>query len=97
MCHIDDRHLIGIRKQTDCSSRATPGGETIMSDNLLKAIEVLSESDKSWEDAAQQAVARAAKTLHGIKSIYIKNFEAKVDNNKIVKYRINANVTFLLD
>ncbi|HTN43460.1 MAG TPA: dodecin family protein [Nitrospiria bacterium] len=68
-----------------------------MAENLLKVIEVLSESDKSWEDAAQQAVARAAKTLHGIKSIYIKNFEAKVDNNKIVKYRINANVTFLLD
>jgi flavin-binding protein dodecin len=68
-----------------------------MAENLLKVIEVLSESDKSWEDAAQQAVARAAKTLHGIKSIYIKNFEAKVDNNKIVKYRINASVTFLLD
>jgi len=68
-----------------------------MSDNLLKVIEVLSESDKSWEDAAQKAVARAAKTLHGIKSIYIKNFEAKVDNNKIVKHRINASVTFLLD
>ena len=68
-----------------------------MSDNVLKVIEVLSESDKSWEDAAQQAVTRAGKTLHGIKSIYIKNFEARVDNNKIVKYRINANVTFLLD
>ena len=68
-----------------------------MSENLLKVIEVLAESNKSWEDAAQQAVARAAKTVHGIKSIYIKNFEAKIDNNKIVKYRINANVTFLLD
>ena len=68
-----------------------------MSDNVLKVIEVLSESDKSWEDAAQQAVTRAGKTLHGIKSIYIKNFEARVDNNKIVKYRINANLSFLLD
>lgn len=67
-----------------------------MSD-VLKVIEMLAESDKSWEDAAQQAVARAAKTLHGVKSIYIKNFEAKVDNGKIVKYRVNANVTFLLD
>jgi flavin-binding protein dodecin len=68
-----------------------------MTDNLLKVIEVLSESDKNWEDAAQKAVTRAAKTLHGIKSIYIKNFEAKVENNKIVQYRINAQVTFLLD
>jgi flavin-binding protein dodecin len=68
-----------------------------MADNVLKVIEVLAESDKSWEDAAQQAVVRAAKTVHGIKSIYIKNFEARIDNNKVVKYRINANISFLLD
>ncbi|HWQ95525.1 MAG TPA: dodecin family protein [Gammaproteobacteria bacterium] len=65
--------------------------------HILKVIEVLAESDKSWEDAAAQAVTRAAKTLHGIKSIYVKNFEAKVENNKIAAYRINANITFLLD
>jgi flavin-binding protein dodecin len=68
-----------------------------MGENVLKVIEVLAESDKSWEDAAQDAVSRAARTLHGIKSIYIKNFEAKVENKKIVKYRINASITFLLD
>ncbi len=68
-----------------------------MAANLLKVIEVLTESDKSWEDAAQQAVLHAAKTVHGIKSIYIKNFEAKVENDRIVKYRINANISFLLD
>lgn len=68
-----------------------------MATNVIKVIEVLAESEKSWEDAAQQALSHAAKTLHGIKSIYIKNFEAKVENNKIVKYRINANISFLLD
>jgi len=67
-----------------------------MSD-MLKVIEVLTESEKSWEDAAAIAVERAARTLHGIKSIYIKDFEAKVEGNRIVKYRINANITFLLD
>ena len=40
---------------------------------LLKVIEVLAESGKSWEDAAARAVATAAKTVHGIKSIYIKD------------------------
>ena len=65
--------------------------------NVLKVIEVLAESDKSWEDATAQAVSCAAKTLHGIKSIYIKNFEAKVENNKITKYRINAHISFQLD
>jgi len=65
--------------------------------NMLKVIEVLAESEKSWEDAAAQAVTRASKTVHGIKSIYIKDFEAKVEEDKIVQYRINAKISFLLD
>ncbi len=67
-----------------------------MGDHLLKVIEVLSESEKSWEDAAQQAVTNAAKTLKGIKSIYIENFEAKVEDTRIVKYSVNAKVSFML-
>ena len=67
-----------------------------MSD-MLKVIEVLAESDKSWEDAASNAVTRAAKTVHGIKSIYIKDMNAQVENNKVTKFRINANISFLLD
>lgn len=65
--------------------------------NVVKVIEVLSESEKSWEDAAQQAINRASKSLHGIKSIYIENFEAKIEDNRIVKYRINAKISFLLE
>ena len=65
--------------------------------DMLKVIEVLAESNKSWEDAAAYAVTRASKTLSGIKSIYIKDFEAKVENNKIVRYRINAKISFMLE
>lgn len=65
--------------------------------NMLKVIEVIAESNKSWEDAAANAVARAAKTLKGIKSIYIKDFQAKVENNKVVMYRINASISFMLE
>ncbi len=65
--------------------------------DMLKVIEVLAESNKSWEDAAANAVTRAGKTLNGIKSIYIKDFEAKVENNKIVQYRINAKISFMLE
>ena len=63
---------------------------------MLKVIEVLAESDKSWEDAAQNAVKRATETLDNVKSIYIENFEAKVENGVITKYRVNAKITFLL-
>jgi len=65
--------------------------------DMLKVIEVLAESNKSWEDAAANAISRAGKTISGIKSIYIKDFEAKVENNKIVRYRINAKISFMLE
>ena len=64
---------------------------------IHKVIEVLSQSDKSWEDAAQLAVKDAAKTVKKIKSIYIKNMEGVVKDNKIVQYRVNANITFELE
>lgn len=68
-----------------------------MSDHMLKVIEVLAESEKSWEDAANQAIQNASRSVHGIKSIYIKEFEAKVEENRIVKYRVNAKITFEID
>ena len=61
---------------------------------IHKVIEVISQSDKSWEDAAQRAVADAGSTVDQIKSIWIKNFEGVVRDNKIVEYRVNANITF---
>ncbi len=64
---------------------------------MLKVIEVLAESNKSWEDAAQTAVAQASETLHGVKSLYIKDMEATIDNGKIRTYRINAKISFQLD
>ena len=64
---------------------------------ILKVVEVLAESEKGWEDAAAGAVKRAAKTLKNIRSIYIENFEAKVEGNRVVRYRINAKVSFVLE
>jgi flavin-binding protein dodecin len=61
---------------------------------IHKVIEVLSQSDKSWEDAAQRAIKDAAKTVKNIRSIWVKNFEGVVKNDKIVEYRVNANITF---
>ena len=64
---------------------------------ILKVIEVLTESEKSWEDAAQMALANTSKTVRNIKSIYIKEMEAKVQNNKIIAYRINAKISFEIE
>jgi flavin-binding protein dodecin len=66
--------------------------------NVLKVIEVLADSDKSWEDAAKNAVKHATKSVRHVKSIYIKNFEATVkENGDIGMYRVNAKVTFMLE
>jgi len=64
---------------------------------MLKVIEVLAESTKSWEDAAQQAVATATKTVRNVKSIYIVSHEATVENGKINSYRVNAKISFVLE
>jgi flavin-binding protein dodecin len=64
---------------------------------MLKVVEILAESNKSWEDAAQNAVSRAGETLKGIKSIYIQNFEAAVSGDHVTKYRINAKISFVLE
>lgn len=64
---------------------------------MLKVIEVLAESDKSWEDAAHTAVATASQTLRHVRSINIENFNASVRDGKIVRYRINAKISFALE
>jgi flavin-binding protein dodecin len=63
---------------------------------VVKVIEVLAQSEKSWEDAAASAVKAASKSIKAIKSINIVNMSAKVEGDKIVKYRINAKISFLI-
>ncbi|HOP35644.1 MAG TPA: dodecin family protein [Syntrophales bacterium] len=64
--------------------------------SVVKVIEVLAQSPKSWEDAAQMALTEASRTLDNIQSIYIKDFKAIVNDGKISEYRINAKVSFVV-
>jgi len=63
--------------------------------SLAKVIEVMGEGN-SMEDAVQNIVDQAAKTVHNIKSVYMENIQAVVENDKVVRYRIDAKVTFIL-
>jgi len=65
--------------------------------SMLKVIEVLAESDKSWEDAAQIAVATAAKTIRHVRSINVENLQATVVEGRIARYRINGKISFMLE
>lgn len=64
--------------------------------SVLKVVEILGNSKVSWEDAVQQVVNEASKTIQNIKSVYIQDMQAMVENNKIVEYRVNAKVTFAI-
>lgn len=61
---------------------------------VLKVIEVLSNSDKSWEDATRKAVKEASKTVKNIKSVYIKEQSAIVKDNNVTEFRVNIKLTF---
>jgi flavin-binding protein dodecin len=64
---------------------------------MLKVVEILAQSEKSWEDAAQLAVQEAAKTVRNIKSIYIQEMEATVENDRITYYRVNVKISFAIE
>jgi flavin-binding protein dodecin len=64
---------------------------------VVKVIEVIAQSDKSWEDAVHNALREASKTVRGIKSIWVKDLQAKVENGKISQYRINAKLSFTVE
>jgi dodecin len=64
---------------------------------IVKVIEVIASSEKSFDDAARVAVAEASKTVKNIHSVYIKHMNANVENNQIVSYAVNAKISFLLE
>jgi hypothetical protein len=64
---------------------------------VVKVIEVLAQSEESWEDAVQQALTQTSKTIHNIETIYVKDFQAIVEDNEITAYRVNTKISFLVD
>ncbi len=64
---------------------------------IVKVIEVIASSEKSFSDAAQNAVKEASKSVKNIRSIYIKEMNANVQNNLIVSYAVNAKISFELE
>lgn len=64
--------------------------------SIVKVIEVIASSKKSWSDAAQIAVTEAGKTVKNIKHFYVESQTAIVDNGKITEYRINGKISFVV-
>ena len=65
--------------------------------SVAKVSEISATSTKSFEDAIQQGVARASKTLRNVRSVWIKEQHVRCNNGKIWEYQVNMMVTFVLD
>jgi dodecin len=65
--------------------------------SVARVTEISSRSDQSFEHAINQGIERAHKTLRNVKSAWIKEQSVDVDNGRIVGYRVNMLVTFVLD
>ena len=64
---------------------------------VVKVVELLAQSEKGWEDATKVALKEAARTIRDIKSIYVKDFQAIVEDDKITQYRVNVKVSFTVN
>jgi flavin-binding protein dodecin len=65
--------------------------------SVAKVSEISATSAKSFEDAIQQGLARASKTLRNIRGAWIKEQHVRCDNGRIAEYQVNMMVTFVLD
>ena len=65
-----------------------------MADSVYKVIELVGSSEKSWEDAAKNAVETAAKSLRDLRVAEISKLDLKVEKGKVVAYRARVNLSF---
>ena len=64
---------------------------------VVKIIELIGSSPIGWSEAAQNAVTEAAKTVKNVKGVHVKRCTAKVKDNKIVEYRTNVKIAFIVE
>ena len=64
---------------------------------MLKVIEVRADSMNGWQDAADQAINVASKTVRGIRTVRVDGFEALITDGSIINYRVTAKILFELD
>jgi hypothetical protein len=64
--------------------------------SIVKVIEVIGQSEKSWDDAVKSCLDEVSKTVDGIREIWVSGMKAIVEENKIVEYRLTAKVSFVV-
>ncbi len=64
--------------------------------SVAKVTEIIASSNKSFDDAVEQGIARANKTLKNISSAWVKDQKVLVTDGKVTEYRVVLKVTFVL-
>jgi flavin-binding protein dodecin len=65
--------------------------------SVARVTEITASSEKSFEDALQSGIARAVKTLKNVEGAWVQDQKVVIDGGKIVEYRVNMKVTFVLE
>lgn len=65
--------------------------------SVARVTEIIASSPKSFEDAVKVGIERATKTLHNVKGAWVKSQKAVINNDKVEEYRVNLEITFILD
>lgn len=64
---------------------------------VARVTEVVGSSEKSWDDAVQEALDRANKTIRGLTGIEVTKMNARIDDGQITEYRAHVRITFILE
>ncbi len=65
--------------------------------SVASVIETSAESDTSFEDAIQQGIARATKTLRNVTGAWVKEQQVTISDGQIVGYQVNLKITFVME
>jgi len=65
--------------------------------SVAKVTEITATSTKGFEQAVRAGISRATKTLKNLKGAWVRGFKVDIENNKIVDYRVDMKVTFILE
>jgi hypothetical protein len=64
--------------------------------SVAKVVEIIASSKKSFDDAVENGITRASKTLENVTGAWVQDHSVVVEKGKIREYRVNLKVTFIL-
>jgi flavin-binding protein dodecin len=89
--------VVGKNVSSSSSERASEKGVTQEDMSVATVTEISAVSDTSFEDAIQQGIARATKTLRNVEGAWVKDQNVMIEDGNIKGYKVNLEVTFVLD